>query len=270
MLEIRQMSVVGVESMVSKSNFLYGTALAVTSLSPVYAGDLPQKNAPLAPAVKVQSVNWTGFEIGVGGGYGFLGNENYAHGFTNYSSDYDTYIDQSNRYSPGGFATIEARANYQTGSVVIGLVGSYDFGRITSKSSATHSIYNTNDGSLSTALDIDSVMALGGRIGLLANDSTLLFASGGYTSAEIKNAAERVGVGNPTVDASSSERKNGYFVGGGAELLLSSNLTFSLEYRYSQFGNIHIESDKTAAQYVEADFNDINTQSVRGVLALKF
>ena len=76
---------------------------------------------------------------------------------------------------------------------------------------------------------IDSVFTVGPRIGYAPSRNWLLFASGGYASGRIDTA-----VRNETTSTEigrSSNRHDGWFLGGGVEYAYSANWSFGLEYQ---------------------------------------
>lgn len=88
---------------------------------------------------------------------------------------------------------------------------------------------------------IDNQLAIGGRLGVLATPSALLYASAGYTRADLNS---------DTLGAS----LEGYFVGGGVEYLVTPNLSLKVDYRFSDHEAFEVDSGKGFAP-AEADFH---------------
>lgn len=87
---------------------------------------------------------------------------------------------------------------------------------------------------------LKNVWSIGGRLGFLVTPRILLFGVGGYTEARLDAGAVNVVFGGPSGPTSlalaSPDELQGWFVGGGAELMLRSNVSLKIEYRYSDFG----------------------------------
>jgi outer membrane immunogenic protein len=88
---------------------------------------------------------------------------------------------------------------------------------------------------------IDNQLAIGGRLGVLAIPSALLYASAGYTRADLNS---------DTLGAS----LEGYFVGVGVEYLVRPNLSLKVDYRFSDHEAFEVDSGKGFAP-AQADFH---------------
>jgi outer membrane immunogenic protein len=72
---------------------------------------------------------------------------------------------------------------------------------------------------------------VGGRVGTVVGDRTLLYAKAGYTNAQAKLTSND-GTGQATLGKTNLD---GYRVGAGAEYALGSNSFVKTEYRYSNY-----------------------------------
>ena len=72
-----------------------------------------------------------------------------------------------------------------------------------------------------------------GRAGVLATPQTLVYATGGWENARFSfnDAGTKI-----------SKNKDGWTVGAGIEQLINPNVGVRVEYRYSRFGNSHIDA----------------------------
>lgn len=153
---------------------------------------------------------------------------------------------------------------------------------------------------ISASARIKDSWALGARAGWLANPSTLIYVAGGYTEAKITLdgtagllpsnntgsdmvTVEAVTTGPEDISASVSGNtwKDGYFLGGGVETLLGSNVSAKIEYRYADHGNYAVSKsedfvidpespwavDNTVTGGVSA--SKLRNQSVRLVLSYR-
>jgi outer membrane immunogenic protein len=72
------------------------------------------------------------------------------------------------------------------------------------------------------------------RAGWLWNGRTLLYVKGGYAMGEIETSA--VDTAAPAGAFSTSERHSGWLAGGGVEHMISDDLSFGVEYNYTDLG----------------------------------
>jgi len=230
---------------------------AVTALlagvSAASAADLaarPYTKAPMAPMVAVY--NWTGFYIGVNGGYGWS------------QSDFvvDTVPATLARVKgTGGVFGGQIGYNWQTGPLVLGLEGEYAWADI------------TKDGVdctfAQTALcsnKIDGLGSVRGRLGYAANNA-LFFVSGGWGVAHARY--DRVfQPGGVPFTSGVTKTESGFAAGVGVEYGFTNNWIGRLQYDYYGFGRNNYALDtlsNTSTASVET-----NVQVVRAGISYKF
>lgn len=200
---------------------------AVLLAAPALAADLPRRSAAVAPApMFVQSMNWTGFYVGLNVGYvspeelGTAPNTVQADGFT-----------------------IGARLGYdwQVGqNWVIGALVDLDagFGK---------------DTVFGATAKIPFLASLNLRVGYLITPATLLYATGGYTYADIKISAPfpLAGLGLPG-------SADGFNIGAGIEHRFNSNWSVFGEYRYNS-----LRLDNSLGVFPGAPIRDIDAHSFK-------
>lgn len=233
---------------------------------------------------------WNGLYISAGGGASYLQADEYRNsqiddGYWNMANYWSMNEGSSDAGAFGAFGTVGAGINMSGGNAVFGLDASYDMGKAKydrEDNLACNANANNCNSNYWSELSIGNRWSVGGRIGVLANDNVLLFASAGYTQAKIEASATFEGFDDntdytTTLTDSSSEWTDGYYVGGGIEAALSENVSVRAEYRYSDFGNITLEDGQTGnngPNYVDNDlyheFNNVTDQSVRMTLAVHF
>jgi outer membrane immunogenic protein len=160
--------------------------------------------------------NWSGFYVGVGGGFGAvnhkvgitgLGSLNGIGGeglFGELTVGYDHML--GDRFLLGGF--IDAHAGnigttIEAGPIDIDLTNSYGFDA-------------------------------GARLGYVLNDSTLGYVLAGYTWQHFKLDTGAIGFDY-------SDDRSGYFLGAGMETAVGRNWTIKAEYRYADYGDDAID-----------------------------
>jgi outer membrane immunogenic protein len=197
---------------------------SLTSMS-VLAADMPLKyqSPPLIPAF-----NWTGFYIGINGGYGW-GRFNAVNEFgDNLSSD-----------TRGGLVGGTAGFNYQWRGLVVGLEGDLDWSGM--RQNQTSAISNdvflgippTSAVSITYKNDILSTLAM--RFGVTL-DRTLIFAKGGGVWAHENFNFAGSGPALGTISGSNSFDRLGVVAGGGVEYAVTNKLTLKAEYDYIGLG----------------------------------
>jgi len=175
------------------------------------ASDLPPPRAPppRAPAVyaPVPVYNWTGFYIGINGGWGF-GHSDWTNNITGATT--------GNFNINGGLIGGTVGANWQFDSWVLGLEGDFDGSWIDGKSSAVGCAVvrcETKNKWLAT---------FRGRFGYAA-DRVLVYLTGGGAFGDI--------VANTTVNWQ-SENEAGWTAGAGIEGAFTNNWTARVEYLF--------------------------------------
>jgi len=215
---------------------LGATAVSLCLAAPAFAADMPVKARP-APAVAAV-YSWTGFYLGVHGGIGF-GNHDRSTG--TFENEYD-----SDGLTFGG----QAGYNYQMNNIVLGIEGDGAWTNI-----------RGNDGNVGGTTDESKykwLASVRGRLGL-AWGRFMVYGTGGWAWTSVRHT--NVG-GVPT---SSDHGLDGWTAGGGAEAMLTDNLSFGFEYRYYDFGRY------TSAPTGLAQFTVDNTvQTFTGRLNYRF
>jgi len=169
------------------------------------AADLPQPYKAPAGIVAPAYANWTGFYIGINGGYGFG------------SSDWD-----SPAISPspkGGLAGGTLGYNWQTGQWVWGFEADLDWSGMSGDATCGGGTCSTKDDWLGTAR---------GRLGFAGWNNWMPYITVGAAFGDIKavNAA----------DASASKTNIGWTAGLGLEYAFRSSWSVKLEYLYADLG----------------------------------
>lgn len=182
---------------------LLATALFTALSAGAHAADagMPMEEAPV-------TFNWTGFYVGVQGGYGW--------------SDYDVYSDflslGTTTDGDSGFAGVMAGFNYQMDSFVLGAEA--DINKSWDDPSITL-------GGFAIEGDLEWFGSVRGRAGV-AFDRTMVYATGGVAFARLKYDTP---IGDGDLDFT------GWTLGAGVEHAMTDNVLLRGEYRYYDFGD---------------------------------
>ena len=217
-----------------KKFLLAGASLLALGVAQASAADLPARMPAKAPAyVAPMTYNWTGFYLGLNGGYGFGRSE---FNGTLPSGSFDT---------SGGLFGATVGYNWQTGPVVFGLEGDIDWSGI--KGSGTCGA--------ATPCDVrnDYLATIRGRLGY-AMDRWMPYITGGAAIGNVKTSIAGFGDTNNT--------KGGWTVGGGIEASIAGPWTAKVEYLYVDLGDADTAVAGTSASY--------KTNIVRAGLNYKF
>lgn len=182
-----------------------GFALAAVMAAPLaaHAADLPntyKSPAYVAPAYS----SWTGFYVGLNGGYGF-GKSNWDVPAVSISPK-------------GALFGVTAGYNFQTGTWVWGLEGDIDYSGMKGTASCPGGDCETKNSWLGTVR---------GRIGYAGWNNWLPYITGGLAMGDIK-ASRSTG--------SATKTKIGYALGAGVEYALMTSWSVKLEYLYADLG----------------------------------
>jgi len=242
-------------------SLIFATSLAIT----------PQLSSAVEPTAEPPH-SWTGFYIGIGGGFGMAHNEvdvaGTAFGMshdegegegedevvvevprTDFGANIDGFGSQS------GLFTMNIGADYQVSrNFVVGAFFDYDWTEMQFSVSAAASNSFGGNVAINIASEIENQWALGLRMGYLATQSTLVYVSGGYTQASLSEtllsvSAETIPfIGSFSETLADSEVLSGYFIGGGIETKLTKTVSLKAEYRRSDFGteNLNLLPDLDA------------------------
>ncbi|MGN6470778.1 MAG: outer membrane protein [Rhizobiaceae bacterium] len=187
-------------------SILLGAASAVLMSSAGYAADVIQQ-APVPAA----GFNWSGFYVGVGGGFGAVG--------------YNV-VPIFGEFGGGGvFGEVTAGYDYMFTERL--LLGGFIDAHLGSIGPEIKGLAGPGTVKITNQYGFDA----GARLGYLLNGSTLGYLLGGYTWQQLKFS----GTGVP----SDHENLDGYVLGVGMETAIGHNWTIKTEYRYSHYsGNI--------------------------------
>lgn len=240
-------------------NLALAAMLVVTLSGAVHAADLARK-APPAPAAPIAS--WTGFYAGVniGGGWsntdvGYGAGDPVTAMFFDFGVDLPAIGDRIG--SSGVLGGVQIGYNYQFAPAwIAGIETDFQFANIKGSGSTA---YFAGILTSTASQDIQYFGTVRARLGYLATDRLMVYATGGFAYAQLNTAATldimpggfaffgglvngvphttNCGLGFPnTCLAGSSNRLTpGWTVGGGLEYALGQNWSLKGEYLYARF-----------------------------------
>ena len=203
---------------------LGATALSISVAS---AADMPTK-APIVKAPMAAPFTWTGFYIGVNGGWGSSRNvgattfsNSVGQVFTTTGSTFD---------GNGGFGGVQAGYNWQAGQIVYGLETDLQFASI--KSDIAGGVTGFGD-VYNGSRNLNYFGTVRGRVGY-AFDRALIYATGGFAYGGLSQSIVSPNAGwNVTAKNDAA----GFAVGGGLEYALSPPWSVKGEYQFIDFGS---------------------------------
>lgn len=244
-------------------------------------------------------VNWTGFHVDFGGGFGI---SNYRAGLEGYlyepggifqlgdfPSEYPNGVDvfsigtAADWGGRGPLGGAGAGLDVQFGDrVVMGAFGDYYYANIMTTFALSGEVCYEDDGgpddcdepyaisdepSVSVNLVAGNMWTLGGRIGFLPSPRTLVYGLAGFTHVDFTAYATLESGTVEYVSDPYTFGRNTFTVGAGIETLLAENVSAKLEYRASYFTQEGLIGTPTVGI---GAFNTTVIQTIRGGLSLRF
>lgn len=201
--------------------------------TPAFAADVVFQEPPMSPIVMMDPVaGWSGLYVGLQAGYGF-GSTGvlvldpftpalqgaFAPGFTG-------------EFDDGFVGGAHIGYDWQVGNVVFGGILDINFTDISDRQigvSLTPATYTIER-------DLDYLATLRARLGYAFNDQFLAYATGGLAYGDVNFTYTQPGSLATFVTSGGQDRDFGYTVGAGVEAKMTQNVSFGLEYLYTNLG----------------------------------
>jgi outer membrane immunogenic protein len=211
-------------------------ALALTGSA--LAADMPLK----APPPALSMFNWTGFYLGLDGGYSW-GRSRTRATVSNVTGDLGTASNSFNL--DGGIFGGQIGYNWQAGNIVYGLETDIQWSdekgsTIFTCNLACAAVAGAPGATAAFNQKLDWFGTFRGRLGMTMTPTMLLYATGGLAYGNVKSSAIVSGFGGgggvtaPVVSFNTTHA--GWTVGAGIETQLMGNWTGKLEYLYMDLG----------------------------------
>jgi outer membrane immunogenic protein len=209
------------------TKFLIAAASCVALAAPALAADMAVK-AP--PPVVSPAYDWSGFYVGVNGGYGWSGN---VGPITYTNSAAQTFTTTGTTFNDkGGFGGAQAGYNKQMGHFVLGV--ETDIQAASIRSSIAGGVTGFGDLYEGTR-KLDYFGTVRAKAGLAYNQ-VLFYLTGGFLYGQLSTSTDRTNTpATPWVATSSAQ--TGYAVGAGIEYAFARVWSVKAEYQYLDFGN---------------------------------
>ena len=241
-----------------------GLVFAATAGAPALAADLPVKAPPRVMAVD----NWTGFYIGVNGGYSWgrassdLVATQTSVGTITRTTTGGTVLDVTTVPGPTTTTALSDRARMDGGlfggqigynarynNWILGIEADFQgTGQRGGSSFCLTAACPLGSTVITSDFHLRWFGTLRGRAGWLADPNLLLYVTGGLAVGEIgaDYTASVLGAAAPLGTFSAKATRAGFVVGAGGEYRLSERWSFKLEYLYMDLGSV--DAALTAAQ----------------------
>ena len=210
---------------------IIGAAFAAIGSASAFAADLPVQSYK-SPPVVAQVYNWTGFYVGVNGGYGW--------GTQDPMTPLSNRFDRTSFNTSGGMFGGTIGAQIQQGYVVLGIEGDLDWANIKGNGITTPTIGGLVLPGLPITLNIATNVSAVGTARLragVAMNNWLFYATGG--AAFIKSSATGTSIAGVPCgtlgvlpNCSASSLRPGLAAGLGAEWGFAQNWSAKVEYLY--------------------------------------
>jgi|ERR1041385_6354371 len=226
---------------------ILGSVAALAMISAASAADLPYKAPPPAP-VMAPVWNWSGFYIGINGGYSWGRSSRDLNFFNPLNGVTIATGTGGGRDLNGGLFGGQVGYNWQASNWVFGLEADAQW---TGQRGST-TVLCPVAGCFPTVVPGGTVASLEdklqwfatfrGRVGVTVTPSVLLYATGGGAWGEVQSTLGLGGftaTGIPvTVAGTTSTDRFGWTVGAGIEAMFSPNWSAKIEYLYLDMGSI--------------------------------
>jgi outer membrane immunogenic protein len=155
---------------------------------------------------------WTGFYAGINAG----------GGFGSFTDGGQFYFGSG---PSGGLIGGTAGYNYQSGNLMVGVEGDFDWANISSNATITPT--------LSSSGEVQSIATVRARFGYAA-DRFVLYGTGGYAGGDIRGTLTNL---RATAVADQTFWANGYAFGAGAEYAITPHIIAKAEYIFASLGS---------------------------------
>lgn len=241
--------------MKTRNNVLVGAAVAAivaaVSVSTAQAAD------------ESGARNWTGFYIGVTGGYGFGKSDIDAKLLSDSANPMSQRVSEDGKGDlDGGMVGGLVGYDQDLGNgLVIGVLGDLSWSGIGGNVDVDPGFTGVTGSNYDMNSDVSWLGTVRGRIGYAFGDA-LIYATGGLAFGGVETSLHDADYGHI---ASDNNVQLGWTVGGGLNYMATDNVMLGIEYLYVDLGKASYDF----GSYGNAD-NDVSMSIIRGSLSYKF
>jgi outer membrane immunogenic protein len=233
-------------------SIVIGAASAVAIVSSANAADL-YKASPAGgykDSGYVPVDTWTGFYLGVNGGYGWstdnskLQGDAYCCQVENIKSLVVVAPSAPNRVtfsSEGGFGGGQIGYNFQRDRLVFGIEADIQGSGI----EGNGKLSLPYGGEARAHSELDWFGMVGGRLGYLF-DNTLVYFKGGFAFGGVKDSVTATAYYGSPVTVSKDETRTGHSLGGGIEHKINPAWSLKAEYQYIDLGSSKLQAEASS------------------------
>ncbi len=231
----------------------------------MYAPGISGKDAPMYEAVP----SWTGFYLGVNGGYGWGAKSSTLNTSASGYGDTAAGTASSTIWSEGGFGGGQLGYNAQRDRIVFGIEADIEGagigGRAFSEAVSADGTSVVADAWAKSSLDWFGTVR--GRVGY-SFGSYLLYATGGFAFGGVRDSLSQsvtsVNVATPgTSSASSNTTLTGYVAGGGFETAIAPSWSVRAEYQYIDLGDTRLLTNNNLTYTCDPTCTDNGNASIK-------
>ncbi len=222
-----------------------------------------------APAF-VPVATWTGFYLGINGGYGGESSLGFRDNiYPTGSPATPTWLARGVANITGGFGGGQAGYNFQTGNFVFGIETDIQGSDI--RGSGAQSAIDTGFGRFAnTGLSVDYFGTVRGRIGY-ALGGTLLYATGGFAYGGVNSSFVYNDTNLTTGRSSNSQTLTGWTAGAGIEYKITPSWSLKGEYQFVDLSSFSSNAyPLTVATYSQRGNANVEFNTVRVGLNYNF
>ncbi len=249
--------------------------------APAFAADIISEEPPMpAPVEYSEPSDWTGLYVGGQAGVAFGGSRG-AAGVEGFPDDSGTFRSKRDTGFTGGGHVGYDR---QIGNVIVGGVADFNYIDKDRRAGVVLEDGTVDDSAYSNKTKVEYFGTVRGKAGY-AMDRVAVYGTGGLAYGKVKNDrsgdATFVSASGTAYDVTgdSDKDKVGYTVGAGVDVLATQNVSFGLEYLYTDLGKAKSQADFDAVSAVAAgdpaDFSaetktDVDFHSVMAKASYRF
>jgi len=207
------------------------------------------KDSPRAIVESVPAIAWTGFYFGGQVGYGNANHEvdvNVDYGDGEGGSDSHNLFNLNGLNSHGVVGGVYGGFDWRRERIVMGALAGYTW-------TGMETTFSALDGAINASLEKQDEWYVGGRIGALLSESTLLYVGAAYVATEYEGTASIEGRSVGSI----SRDYDGVKALAGIETNISGGLFAKLEYQHDFYGDVNWFDDGGVSVDDKADEDKI-------------